>query len=577
MAYQLELCCPATPGEQDYDASLATNATRTFVGFEGQGAIEARAQRPDAFRVFVNGSPISLAGKADAEGWVRASIAHATVNGDNYLQVSTLEANAGTIEVRIAYPTLRDDTAAWESNPSLALLDQVINAEVKAGFSCGQLVVAKDGAIIARRCYGATNSYLPDGTPLPAAERRPVTDETLFDMASNTKMYACNLALQKLASEGGLDLTARVRDYLPEFRDQPGAAIPGKDELTITELLQHQAGFPADPSYHNVDYDPQLHRVVAGSRANAALFTQSRDEALEKIIATPLEYAPGTATRYSDVDYMLLGFVVEAITGQRLDDYVREQIYEPLGLTHTTFEPLKHGFSKDDCAATELMGNTRDGAVGFEGVRRHTVQGECHDAKAFHVMGGVSGHAGLFSCASDVAVLMQAIVNRGGYGNVRLFDEDTLDRFIKPKDTDPTFGLGWRRKAHAGYTQIFSQVPDTASVGHTGWTGTFTLIDPVNHLAIAWLTSRRNTPVLDPATDPNDFVGCHFLAGRYAIVPTLVYQALHTSAEAADALLADLVRAKRAELAGGGAFDTAPDRADLAALESVARERGVRA
>ena len=576
MAYQLELTCPARPGADGYDQSLATNATRTFVGFEGQGELLVRTQAPEAFRVFVNGQAATIDGPAEADGWTRASIAGLTVNGDNYLQVSCLTGTQSTLEVRIPYPTLADDTAPWAHNPSLELLDQIIDAEIDAGFSCGQLVVVKDGAIIKRSSYGATNSYLPDGTPIPTEQRRPVTDETLFDMASNTKMYACNLALQKLASEGRLDLTARVRDYLPAFRDEPDATIPGKDELTITELLQHQAGFPADPSYHNPDYDPQLHKVVAGSNANAALFTQSRDEALEKIIATPLEYAPGTATRYSDVDYMLLGFVAEAITGQRLDDYVCENIYEPLGLTHTTFEPLRHGFSKDDCAATELQGNTRDGSVSFVNARTYTVQGECHDAKAFHVMGGVSGHAGLFSNASDVAVLMQAIINRGGYGNVCLFDEDTLDRFIKPKDTDPTFGLGWRRKAHAGYTSIFSQVPDTASIGHTGWTGTFTLIDPVNHLAIAWLTSRRNTPVLDPARDPNDFVGCHFLAGRYAIVPTLVYQALHSSPEATDALLADLVRAKRAEVAAGGSFDTAPDRADLAALERVAAERGAR-
>lgn len=574
MAYQLELTCPATPGSEGYDQSLVTNATRTFIGFERQGTLLVRTSHPEAFRVFVNGAPVSLDG-VSGEGWQAANIAGATVNGDNYLQVSCLDQDCGALELRIPYPTLRDDTAAWEHNPSLELLDQIINAEVAAGFSCAQLVVVKDGAVIKRARYGAVNSYEPDGTPIPAAGRTPVTDETLFDMASNTKMYACNMALQKLASEGRLDLTARVRDYLPEFRDQPGASIPGKDELTVTELLQHQAGFPADPSYHNADYDPALHKVMVGSNANAALFTQSRDEALEKIIATPLEYVPGTATRYSDVDYMLLGFIVEAITDMRLDEYVEQEIYAPLGLTHTTFEPLRHGFSKQDCAATELRGNTRDGALGFANVRHDTVQGECHDAKAFHVMGGVSGHAGLFSTASDIAVLEQLLINRGGYGDVRLFDEDTLDRFIKPKDTDPSFGLGWRRKAHDGYTAIFSQVPDTASVGHTGWTGTFTLIDPVNHLGIALLTSRRNTPVLDPAKDPNDFVGCHFLIGRYAIVPTLVYQALHTSEEAADALLADVVRAKRAEIAAGGPYDTAPDRADLAALESVAKNRGV--
>lgn len=575
MAYQLDLTCPAAPGDAGYDQSIVTNATHTFVGFERQGSLLVRGEHPERFCVFVNGTAVPLEG-VSADAWASLDISAATINGDNYLQVSCVAENSGELEVRVPYPTLRDDTAAWANNPSLELLDQIAQAEVEAGFPCAQLVVIKDGAVIKRSRYGATRSYERDGTPIAAADRTPVTDETLFDMASNTKMFACNMTLQKLASEGRLDLAARVRDYLPRFRDLPGAEIPGKDELTVTELLQHQAGFPADPSYHNADWDPRLHRVVAGSNANAALFTQSRDEALEKIVATPLEYEPGTATRYSDVDYMLLGFIVEAITGMRLDDYLAREVYGPLGLTHTTFQPLLHGFAKQDCAATELQGNTRDGAVSFANVRRDTVQGECHDAKAFHVMGGVSGHAGLFSTASDIAVLEQLMINRGGYGDVRLFGEDMLVQFVKPKDSDASYGLGWRRKAHAGYTSVFSQVPDSSAFGHTGWTGTFTLTDPVNHVGIAFLTSRRNTPVLDPEKDPNDFVGCHFMLGRYAIVPTLVYQALHSSREAADSLLADLVRAKRAEVAAGESFDTVPDRADLSALEGVAASRGVR-
>lgn len=217
MAYQLELTCPVTPGAEGYDQSLVTNATRTFIGFERQGTLLVRAAHPEAFRVFVNGAPVSLDG-VSGEGWHAADIASATVNGDNYLQVSCLDQGCGGLEVRVLYPTLRDDTAAWEHNPSLELLDQIINAEIAAGFSCAQLVVVKDGAVIKRARYGAVNSYEPDGTPIPAAGRTPVTDETLFDMASNTKMYACNMALQKLASEGCLDLTARVRDRSEERR-----------------------------------------------------------------------------------------------------------------------------------------------------------------------------------------------------------------------------------------------------------------------------------------------------------------------------------------------------------------------
>lgn len=275
---------------------------------------------------------------------------------------------------------------------------------------------------------------------------------------------------------------------------------------------------------------------------------------------------------------MLLGFIVEAIVGMRLDDYLEPGGLWAARLARTTYaQPLRHGFSKDDCAATELNGNTRDGAVSFANVRRETVQGQCHDAKAFHVMGEVSGHAGLFSSASDIAILEQVVLNHGGYGDVRLFDEDTLNRFIKPKDTDPSYGLGWRRKAHDGYTAVFSQVPDTAAIGHTGWTGTFTLIDPANHLGIALLTSRPQHARPRPRQGPERLCGMplphrSLRHSPHARLPGTSHVRGGSGTPCSRTSCAPSgLRWRR-----GGDFDTAPDRADLAALESVARKRGVR-
>ncbi len=114
---------------------------------------------------------------------------------------------------------------------------------------------------------------------------------------------------------------------------------------------------------------------------------------------------------------MLLGFIIEKITNKRLDQYVKEALYEPLGLKNVTFNPLDNGFKADGIAATELNGNTRDGLITFDNMRTDTIQGTVHDEKAYYAMGGISGHAGLFANASDLAVLVQTVMNRGGYGN----------------------------------------------------------------------------------------------------------------------------------------------------------------
>lgn len=568
--FQLEKSFPVAVKDDGFDDGLVTNQMNTFFGYSGQGHIFVKSDNFKNFRMYINGSKISLNQSVPSE-WNRIDISKRAIDGDNKLQVSKVKGESDdTLEIKIPYPVLVDATREYRNNDNLKLMDQIIQAEIDHGFTSAQLVVTKNGKIIKQAAYGNVNSYEPDGTRIKAGKQ--VTNDTLYDLASNTKMYATNYAVQMLVSEGKLNIEQRVQEIFPDFKDKEGDTIPGKSVLTIKEILQHQAGFPADPQYHNNNYDPDAEDL---STLNAnKLYTQNRDEMMNMVIQTPLEYEPGTKTVYSDVDYILLGFIVEKVSGQRLDEYVKENFYEPLELNHVTFNPLEHGFNKDDIAATELNGNTRDGIIDFNHIRKDTVQGQVHDEKAFYSMGGISGHAGLFSNAGDLAVLTQIAMNRGGYGNHKFFGEDTLDEFIKPKDNNPSYGLGWRRKGTTLYSWAFSPIADTSTIGHTGWVGSLTVIDPVNHVSVVLLTNKKNSPILDKEKNPNDFFGDHFLTGRYGLISTLAFDSIENSnKEANNSKLVDMIVSKYELIKENEKYKTEPDIASLKALADVMEGR----
>ena len=458
--FQYEKVFPVLNDNEAFDDSLVTNQLNSFVCFAGQGTVYVKSSEPQSFALFVNGHQVPT-DKLDSSSWNQIDISDVTVNGDNRLQVSTVKETQATFEVKIGYPTLIDGTKDYADNDNFKLIDQIINAEIANGFTSAQLVVTRYGKIIKKTNYGNVNSYNKDGSRIK--DGKAVDDNTLYDLASNTKMYATNLAIEKLVTDGQLDVSKKVQEYIPDFKDQEGDKILGKNDLTVREILEHQAGFPPDPQYHNRNYNPEKPDDPQPN-ANQKLYSQNRDEILQKIIETPLQYVPGTKTAYSDVDYMLLGFIIEKITNKRLDQYVKEALYEPLGLKNVTFNPLDNGFKADGIAATELNGNTRDGLITFDNMRTDTIQGTVHDEKAYYAMGGISGHAGLFANASDLAVLVQTVMNRGGYGNTMLFSEDVHDQFIKPKDTNVTYGLGWRRKGHIGYQWAFSPIANAETV-----------------------------------------------------------------------------------------------------------------
>ncbi|KKI93156.1 esterase [Bacillus sp. SA1-12] len=396
------------------------------------------------------------------------------------------------------------------SAEKLEKVDQLIEKEVAAGFPGAALIVIKDGKIVKKESYGYKQKF--DGhTPL----RKPLKmkDDTMFDLASNTKMYATNFALQKLVAEGKLDLYAPVQQYIPEFKDKETDVIKGKDTLRIIDVLHHTAGFTPDPQYHN----PKVAKE---------LYSQEREKTIEFLSDTPLTYEPGTKNIYSDVDYMLLGAIIEEITGQQLDAYVEKEIYKPLKLKRTMFNPLQKGYKSKDFAATELLGNTRDGLIDFPNIRTYTLQGEVHDEKAFYSMEGVSGHAGLFSTTSDTAVLLQVMLNGGGYGDHAFFDQDIVETFTEPSKVNPTYGLGWRLNRNDSMEWMFGPHASDSAYGHTGWTGTVTIIDPEFNLGIVLLTNKKHSPLVNPESNPNQFIGDLFQTGSYGSVVTAIYEAL---------------------------------------------------
>lgn len=396
------------------------------------------------------------------------------------------------------------------SSEKLKKVDQLIKNDIKDGFPGASIVIIKDGKIVKNDHYGYKKKY--EGTELLKHPSKMKKD-TLFDLASNTKMYATNFALQRLVSEGKLDLYANVQQYLPDFKDNEDDPIKGKNDLKIIDILHHSAGFPASIHFHNPE--------SAGE-----FYSQDREKTLGLLPKVPLVYEPGTEHIYSDIDYMLLGLIVETITNQSLDDYLEKEFYRPLGLKNTMFNPLRKGYKPKDFAATELVGNTREGMFNFPNVREYTLQGEVHDEKAFYSMDGISGHAGLFSTTEDLAVLLQTMLNGGGYGTTKLFDQNTIDQFVQPSETNPTYGLGWRRNGSPSMDWMFGPYASELAYGHTGWTGTVTIIDPEFDLGIVLLTNKKHSRIIDPMENPNRFEGDEFATGQYGEVVSAVYEAL---------------------------------------------------
>ena len=340
--------------------------------------------------------------------------------------------------------------ACAQTFPASPLLDQAIEQAIADGRMPGAvLLIGHKGQIVHRKAYGKRALE-------PAAE--PMTADTIFDLASLTKVVATTSSLMKLFEEGKFRLNDRVTQYLPEFQG-------GKSELTLRNLLTHFSGMPPDLALNPPwsGYQTGIHMAL-----------------IEKPNAPP-----GVHFVYSDINFILLGELVHRLSGKPLSEYARENIFLPLGMKETMFQPPASLIPR--IAPTE-----RDGPHGAP------LRGVVHDETA-RFMGGVAGHAGLFSTAADLARFCEMMLNKGELDGVRLFSPLTVEKFTTPQsppDQPVLRGLGWDIDSPLSGNR--GDLFPIGSYGHTGFTGTSIWIDPVSDTYVILLANSVH-PVRRPA------------------------------------------------------------------------------
>ncbi|WP_406527287.1 serine hydrolase [Streptomyces sp. I8-5] len=288
--------------------------------------------------------------------------------------------------------------------------------------------------------YAAYDEKSDTGVEFPPDQQIPMAEDTVFDLASVSKLFTSILAVQQI-ERGTLELEAKVASYLPDF------AGGGKQDITIRQLLTHTSGFRAwIPLYKAPTREGKLQLLW------------------DEVPASP----PGTVYLYSDLNLISLQLVLEKLTGRTQDVLLREQITAPLGMHRTRYNPPASW--KPKIAATE------DARLPWSGLDRGLVWGEVHDENAYS-LGGVAGHAGVFSCAWDLAILARTLLNGGVYGRARILSAESVDLLFTDFNTSfpgDAHGLGFELYQH--WYMGAMATPRTA--GHTGFTGTSLVLDP---------------------------------------------------------------------------------------------------
>ena len=284
---------------------------------------------------------------------------------------------------------------------------------------------------------------------VPAEE--PMTEDTIFDAASLTKVVACTPAMMLLVERGQVNLDEPVRTYIPEFQGD------GKEAITVRQLMTH----------------------VSGLRGDIETKTDWRGQqtAIQKACAEKLQSPPGTAFRYSDINFFLLGEIVQRVSHQPLEEFVAREIYQPLKMNDTGYLPPADKLPR--IAPTEV-------------VNGKPYRGVVHDPTARH-MGGVAGHAGLFTTAADLARYAQMLLNGGSLDGVRIFKPETVELMTSvqtPSSLAIRRGLGW--DVDSSYSGPRGKLFPIGSYGHTGWTGTSLWIDPFSQSFVIFLSNRNH-------------------------------------------------------------------------------------
>jgi uncharacterized protein YbbC (DUF1343 family)/CubicO group peptidase (beta-lactamase class C family) len=337
-----------------------------------------------------------------------------------------------------------------ESFVGAAALDDAVHLAIRENRIPGAvLLVGHKGEVAYARAYG-------DRAVTPRVE--PMSLDTLFDCASLTKVVATTSALMKLFEQGKLRLNDRVTEYLPEFQG-------GKSDITVRNLLTHFSGLRPDldlePAWSG--YETGIHRALVDKPTGP----------------------PGVHFVYSDINFILLGEIVHRLSGEMLPDYVRRIVFEPLGMHDTMFRPPES--LRGRIAPTEIADKTGQ-----------PLRGVVHDPTARY-MGGIAGHAGLFSTANDLARFCQMMLNKGTWQGTRIFSPLTIEKFTTPQsppDQPILRGLGW--DIDSPYSGERGDLFPIGSYGHTGFTGTSLWLDPASQTYVILLTNSVH-PHLRPS------------------------------------------------------------------------------
>ncbi|MDH5475071.1 MAG: serine hydrolase [Cyclobacteriaceae bacterium] len=359
----------------------------------------------------------------------------------------------------------------------LRKIDEIAKEAIanKATPGC-QILIAKEGKVIFDKNYGF---YTYDSL-------RPVTTATIYDIASITKVAATLQAILFMNENGLLDLDYKISYYLPELKDT------NKENMTIRDILTHQAGLkswlpfwkntmegtshlPDFYSYHPQDNYP--HQVSEGLYAHTNMEDKVWQWIVESDLRTKKDRTPFDYT-YSDMGYYMLFHLVEKTLNQPIEDFLSQNMYEPLGANRLNYLPLCK-FPADQIAPTE---NDLD-------FRNIQIVGTAHDQGAA-MLGGVAGHAGLFSNANDLAKLFQMHLQDGSYGGINYFSKKTLDKFRHPQYKTSRRGAGWDKPIPGAWYGATGENVSLKTFGHTGFTGTAAWVDPEFDLVYIFLSNR---------------------------------------------------------------------------------------
>jgi beta-glucosidase-like glycosyl hydrolase/CubicO group peptidase (beta-lactamase class C family) len=332
---------------------------------------------------------------------------------------------------------------AGMSGDRLRQVDSLLHAAISdKAFPGAAVAIGRGGVLTKMDAYGY----------FTYENRTPVTTVSRFDMASLTKVISTTTAAMKLVEEDRLDLEDHVVEYLPEFGRN------GKEKVRIRHLLTHTAGLIPFRTFHRMG-------------------VTNRGALIDSIMAEKLIYTPGTESRYSDFSMITLMLVIEKITGRDFASYAEEEIFKPLGMVNT-------GFLDTAGPDTTVVPTEVDG-----GFRNRLIQGEVHDETAW-ILGGTSGHAGLFSTVEDVSKFAYMLLNDGEINGRRFLKPETIRKFTRPFAPEKhTRALGWDTPSREGYTSAGRHF-GPKSFGHTGFTGTSMWLDPEQDLFVILLTNR---------------------------------------------------------------------------------------